>query len=190
MSYRKKCASAITWPSCCYMVQITWEKSDHFWGSYVSVHLQPCVSLQRWFIFKQKMSQWTNEWMNSLGFGSVFLTFTAYSILELASVDQWVPSFSWHVVPISDKDIKTSGAQSYLAFLSFYIPNMEKEMETHSRVLAWTIPGMGWNLAWRILSITLLSCEMSAIVWKFEHSLVRRASERGAWHRDEIRAQI
>ena len=29
----------------------------------------------------------------------------------------------------------------------------------------------GWSLAWRILSITLLACEMSAIVWYFEHSL-------------------
>ena len=29
-----------------------------------------------------------------------------------------------------------------------------------------------WSLAWRILSITLLACEMSAIVWWFEHSLV------------------
>ena len=28
-----------------------------------------------------------------------------------------------------------------------------------------------WSLAWRILSITFLECEMSAIVWKFEHSL-------------------
>ena len=28
-----------------------------------------------------------------------------------------------------------------------------------------------WSLAWRILSITLLACKMSAIVWKFEHSL-------------------
>ena len=28
-----------------------------------------------------------------------------------------------------------------------------------------------WSLAWRILSITLLVCEMSAIVWSFEHSL-------------------
>ena len=27
------------------------------------------------------------------------------------------------------------------------------------------------SLAWRILSITLLACEMSAIVWWFEHSL-------------------
>ena len=27
------------------------------------------------------------------------------------------------------------------------------------------------SLAWRILSITLLACEMSAIVWEFEHSL-------------------
>ena len=29
-----------------------------------------------------------------------------------------------------------------------------------------------WSLAWRILSITLLACEMNAIVWLFEHSLV------------------
>ena len=29
-----------------------------------------------------------------------------------------------------------------------------------------------WSLAWRILSITLLACEMSAIVWYVEHSLV------------------
>ena len=28
-----------------------------------------------------------------------------------------------------------------------------------------------WSLAWRILSITFLACEMSAIVWYFEHSL-------------------
>ena len=28
-----------------------------------------------------------------------------------------------------------------------------------------------WSLAWRIVSITLLACEMSAIVWYFEHSL-------------------
>ena len=28
-----------------------------------------------------------------------------------------------------------------------------------------------WSLAWRILSVTLLACEMSAIVWYFEHSL-------------------
>ena len=28
-----------------------------------------------------------------------------------------------------------------------------------------------WSLAWRILSITLLACEMSATVWQFEHSL-------------------
>ena len=28
-----------------------------------------------------------------------------------------------------------------------------------------------WSLAWRILSIILLACEISAIVWYFEHSL-------------------
>ena len=41
--------------------------------------------------------------------------------------------------------------------------------------LAWTSGSSQftycWNLAWRILSITLLVCEMSAIVWQFEHSL-------------------
>ena len=29
-----------------------------------------------------------------------------------------------------------------------------------------------WSLAWRILSNTLLVCEMSVILWKFEHSLI------------------
>ena len=28
-----------------------------------------------------------------------------------------------------------------------------------------------WSLAWQILNITLLACEMSAIMWWFEHSL-------------------
>ena len=28
-----------------------------------------------------------------------------------------------------------------------------------------------WSLAWRILSVTLLACEMNEIVWWFEHSL-------------------
>ena len=28
-----------------------------------------------------------------------------------------------------------------------------------------------WSLAWRIMSITLLACEMRAVVWCFEHSL-------------------
>ena len=28
-----------------------------------------------------------------------------------------------------------------------------------------------WSLAWRILSITFLACEMSAIMWYLEHSL-------------------
>ena len=41
--------------------------------------------------------------------------------------------------------------------------------------LAWTSGSSPftycWSLAWRILSITLLVCEMSAIVQQFEHSL-------------------
>ena len=41
--------------------------------------------------------------------------------------------------------------------------------------LAWTSGSSWftycWSLAWIILSITLVACEMSAIVWSFEHSL-------------------
>ena len=37
----------------------------------------------------------------------------------------------------------------------------------------WEVHGshIAWSLAWRIFSITLLACEMSAIVWSFDHSL-------------------
>ena len=39
---------------------------------------------------------------------------------------------------------------------------------------AWTSGGSQftycWSLAWRILSIILLPCEISTIVWQFEHS--------------------
>ena len=41
--------------------------------------------------------------------------------------------------------------------------------------LAWTSGSSQimyyWSLAWRILSIALLACEMSVIVWELEHSL-------------------
>ena len=33
-----------------------------------------------------------------------------------------------------------------------------------------------WSLAWRILSITLLACEMSAIVWYYENSLAHQVN--------------
>ena len=36
-----------------------------------------------------------------------------------------------------------------------------------------------WSLAWRILSIALLACEMSVIVWQFEHSLALPFFETG-----------
>ena len=36
-----------------------------------------------------------------------------------------------------------------------------------------------WSQAWRILSITLLVCEISAIVWQFEHSLALPFLETG-----------
>ena len=43
---------------------------------------------------------------------------------------------------------------------------------TKSSLNIWKFPGHTLlNLAWRILSITLLSCEMSAIVQQFDHSL-------------------
>ena len=40
-----------------------------------------------------------------------------------------------------------------------------------------------WSLTCRILSITLLACEMSAVVWSFEHSLeLPFLWRRSSWH--------
>ena len=44
---------------------------------------------------------------------------------------------------------------------AFYKPNL----------YIWNFSTYCWSLAWRILSITLLSCEMSATLQWFEHSL-------------------
>ena len=48
---------------------------------------------------------------------------------------------------------------------------------------AWTSGGSWftncWSLAWRILSITLLACEMSATVRQYQHSLVLTFFETG-----------
>ena len=65
---------------------------------------------------------------------------------------------------------------NFLAFLT-----IQRMMATWSLVplpflkWAWTSGSSWfthcWSLAWRILSITLLACEMSAVVWYFEHSL-------------------
>ena len=48
------------------------------------------------------------------------------------------------------------------------LPFLKIQLE-HLQVHAWFM--YCWSLAWRILSITLLVYEMSAIVQKFEHSL-------------------
>ena len=49
----------------------------------------------------------------------------------------------------------------------------EKESYTHFLKPAWTSGSSQyrWSLAWRTLSISLLACEMSAIVREFEYSL-------------------
>ena len=48
-------------------------------------------------------------------------------------------------------------------------------LSSSSVYLAWTSGSSQfmycWSLAWRILSITLLPCEMNIIVWQFDHSL-------------------
>ena len=43
-----------------------------------------------------------------------------------------------------------------------------------------------WSLARRILSVTLLVCEMSAIVWYFEHSLAWEESRSEGWGKGEF----
>ena len=41
-----------------------------------------------------------------------------------------------------------------------------------------------WSLTWRIWGITLLACEMSTIVWKFEHCLA--LSFFGIWMKTDL----
>ena len=41
-----------------------------------------------------------------------------------------------------------------------------------------------WSLAWRILCITLLACEMSLTIWQFEHSLA--FSFFGMWMKTDL----
>ena len=43
--------------------------------------------------------------------------------------------------------------------------------KTSLTIWKFTVQRIAEAWAWRILSITLLACEMSAIVWSFEHSL-------------------
>ena len=68
--------------------------------------------------------------------------------------------FSWNSLPFSM--IQRMLAIWFLVPLPFLNP-------------AWTTGSSWftycWSLAWRILSITLLACEMSAVVRLFEHSL-------------------
>ena len=68
--------------------------------------------------------------------------------------------FFWNSLPFSM--IQRMLAISFLVPLPFLNP-------------AWTTGSSWftycWSLAWRILSITLLACDMSPIVWLFEYSL-------------------
>ena len=54
-------------------------------------------------------------------------------------------------------------------FTIWYLVPLPFPNPTWTSGISWFI--YCWSLAWRILSITLLACEMSAIVWYFEHSL-------------------
>ena len=65
--------------------------------------------------------------------------------------------------------LRFSMLQRMLAIWSLIpLPFLKIQLE-HLQVHAWFM--YCWSLAWRILSITLLVYEMSAIVQKFEHSL-------------------
>ena len=53
----------------------------------------------------------------------------------------------------------------------FYDPTHVGNLISGSSVFSKSSLNNCWSLAWRILSITLLACEMNAVVQQFEHSL-------------------
>ena len=48
-----------------------------------------------------------------------------------------------NVVIVSGEQLRDSAVHIYVPILSPFAQSMEKEMATHSSVLAWRIPGMG-----------------------------------------------
>ena len=85
----------------------------------------------------------------------VIHTVKGFDVVNKAEVD-----FFWNSLPFSM--IQQMSAIWSLVPLPFLKPVWASE-------ISWFT--YRWSLAWRILSITLLGCEISATVWYFEHSL-------------------
>ena len=98
---------------------------------------------------------WCSHLLKNFPLFVVIYTFKTFGIVNKAEVDVflWLSCFSmiqrmltiWSRVPLPFLNPAWTSGSSWFMYC--------------------------WSLAWRILSITLLACEMSAIVWTFEHSL-------------------
>ena len=128
-------------PVCCSMLVLTVAS----WPAYIFLRRQVrCSGIVLVFSFLWKLSTaCCNYTVN--GFGIVNEA-EVYVFLELLcfSMIQWMLAI-WSLVPL----LFLNSACAWGSSQSLY----------------------SWNLTWRILNIKLLACEMSVIVWQFEHFL-------------------
>ena len=91
-------------------------------------------------------------------------------ILQVRTLEWVAISFSKCMKVKSESEV----AQSCLTLsnpMDCSLPGSSAHGICQARVLEWAaIAFSGWSLAWRIFSMILLVCEMSAVVWYFEHS--------------------
>ena len=98
---------------------------------------------------------WYFHLLNNFPQFIVIYTVNGFGIVNKAEIDVFL-ELSYFVDDLVDVDNLISGSSAF----SKTSLNIREFKDTYC-----------WSLAWRILSITLLACEMSAIVWQFEHCL-------------------
>ena len=98
---------------------------------------------------------WYSRLKNFLQFVVISIV-KGFNVINEAEVDVFL-EFSW----FSDAPLDVG------SLISGSLPFLKPAWTSESSWFTYC-----WSLAWRILSITLLACEMSAIIWQLEHSLV------------------
>ena len=112
-----------------------------------------------WIQISQEAGQvvWYSHLLKNFPHFAVIHTVKGFGVLNKAEVDAFLKLSCFFNDPM-DVDNLISGSSAF----SKSSLNVWSFQFTHC-----------WSLAWRILSITLLACEMSAVVQLFEHSLVQ-----------------
>ena len=133
-----------------------WRTPFPIWSQ--SVVPCPALTVASWpaYRFLRRQVRWSDIPISSRIFHSFCDPYTGFSRVNEAGVDV----FFWN-------SLAFSMIQQMLAIWSLVpLPFLNPACTFASSRFTYC-----WSLAWRILSITLLACEISAIVQQFEHSL-------------------